>query len=267
MSLQFPYINPVALAIGPLTIHWYALAYITGILGGFLLIKKQLLILCAKNTEKTIDFLLTISLSILLGGRIGYSIFYSPLYFINNPFDVIKLWEGGMSFHGGILGCLIGTWIFCKKNKYNLWKCLDLLALVAPIGIGLGRIGNFINAELYGRVTNLPWGIIFPTGGPLPRHPSQLYEAGLEGVLLGICMFILLKYKKHSLKPGMLACIFSSLYSLFRFFIEFFREPDFHIGLLYFKLSLGQYLCIIMLCLSMGVYYYLSKNKLLKKNN
>ena len=264
MKLIFPDINPIALKLGPLSIHWYALAYIVGILGGYLLIKKKLLNICKQKKEKTIDFLLTISLSILLGGRIGYIIFYAPLYYLNNPLDLIKLWQGGMSFHGGILGCLLGTWVFCKQNNFNTWKCLDLLALVAPIGLGLGRIANFINGELYGRITTVKWGIIFPSGGPLPRHPSQLYEALLEGLVLGIILYILSKKTKQKTKSGTLACYFGIFYSLFRFIIEHFREPDSQIGLLYLNLSLGQYLCIGMLVISTGLLIHRANTNKLK---
>ena len=247
--------DPVALTVFSLEIRWYSLAYVSGILFGWLILKNFL------NKEKqkfeNIEDLLTyIILGIILGGRLGYVIFYNFEYYSNNIFEIIMIWKGGMSFHGGLIGVILATIFFCKKNKYNPYIFLDLISLVSPIGIFFGRITNYLNSELYGKVTDVPWGVTFINIDNSPRHPSQLYEASLEGVLLFLILIILVK-NNFLEKRGFISSLFLILYSTFRFFIEFFREPDSQIGYLIFSLTMGQILCLVFF--TIGIF-------LLKKN-
>ena len=235
--------DPVAIEIFSLEIRWYSLAYIVGILFGWLIAKKLFL----KNSEinKNFDDYITyLIIGIILGGRIGYVLFYNFEFYINNLLDILKVWEGGMSFHGGLIGIVIASILFAKKNNQNTFLYLDIVALVAPIGIFFGRIANFINSELYGKETTLPWGIKFEKIDEIYRHPSQLYEAFFEGLLL---FFILIYFRKASSakNPGFLSGIFLIFYSVFRFFIEFLRMPDEQLGYVLFKLSMGQILCLV----------------------
>jgi phosphatidylglycerol---prolipoprotein diacylglyceryl transferase len=250
--LPFPEIDPVALALGPLVIRWYALAYLAGIfLGvgyGMLLVKRTSL--WAKNeppmnASELFDFTFWIVIGIIAGGRLGYVLFYNLPYFAANPLEIFSLWDGGMSFHGGMAGLMIAMIVYTRHKGANILSGLDLLACCAPFGLLLGRISNFINAELYGSVTTMPWGVIFPGGGDLPRHPSQLYEGLLEGVLV----FLVIRYfthVRHALrKPGLVAGIFGIGYALSRIFVEFFRLPDSHIGYLAFGwLTMGMVLSL-----------------------
>ena len=247
--------DPVALTVFSLEIRWYSLAYVSGILFGWLILKNFL------NKEKqkfeNIEDLLTyIILGIILGGRLGYVIFYNFEYYSNNIFEIIMIWKGGMSFHGGLIGVILATIFFCKKNKYNPYIFLDLISLVSPIGIFFGRITNYLNSELYGKVTDVPWGVTFINIDNSPRHPSQLYEASLEGVLLFLILIILVK-NNFLEKRGFISSLFLILYSTFRFFIEFFREPDSQIGYLILNLTMGQILCLVFF--TIGIF-------LLKKN-
>ena len=235
--------DPVALTVFSLEIRWYSLAYISGILFGWLILKKFL----GKEEQKfeNVDDLLTyIIFGIILGGRLGYVIFYNFEYYSNNIFEIIMIWKGGMSFHGGLIGVILATIFFCKKNKYNPYIFLDLISLASPIGIFFGRITNYLNSELYGKVTDVPWGVTFINIDNSPRHPSQLYEASLEGVLLFLILIILVK-NNFLEKRGFISSLFLILYSTFRFFIEFFREPDSQIGYLIFNLTMGQILCLV----------------------
>ncbi len=241
-GLTYPIINPVALSIGPVKIYWYGLAYLFGIAIGIEL---------AKNISKQIkfetnisDFAYSIIIGIILGGRLAYTIFYDPVYYLNHPFDIIAIWKGGMSFHGGAFGAFLGAWIYCKKNNLSIKKGLDILALCATPGLFFGRIANFINGELYGRPTEFFLGMVFPNGGSLMRHPSQLYEAFFEGM----CLFIILLYLlKRLYQPGRVFSVFIFGYAIIRFFIEFTREPDTQIGYLLLNLSMGQYLSCLMI--------------------
>ena len=192
---------------------------------------------------------------LIIGGRIGYVIFYNPSYYLNNPIEIIMIWNGGMSFHGGVIGVVLSTIIFCKKNNEEIFYFLDLVALSAPIGIFLGRISNFINSELYGRETNVFWSVKFISVDDLYRHPSQIYEALFEGIILFIILNIL--YKSLENRTGLISALFLILYSFFRFFIEYFREPDSHLGFIYFNLSLGQIACIITFIFGSILFYYL----------
>jgi phosphatidylglycerol:prolipoprotein diacylglycerol transferase len=237
--VAFPDIDPVAFKIGPFEARWYALAYVMGLILGFWymkrLIREPLLWEGgppAATPAQIDDLFLWATLGVILGGRLGYVLFYDPVYFARHPVDIIKLWQGGMSFHGGFLGVIIACWAFANAQKLRLDQLLDLAAASVPLGLGLGRLANFVNGELYGRVTDVPWAMIFPQGGPLPRHPSQLYEAFLEGGLL----FAIGRIATHSFHalayPGRLAGIFALSYGLMRILVEFFREPDVHIGVI-----------------------------------
>ncbi len=253
--------DPVAIQIFTFEIRWYSLAYIAGILIGWILSKK-FFILDEIIKEKFDDYLTYIILGIIIGGRLGYVLFYNLNYYLNNFIDIFKIWEGGMSFHGGILGIIFVTIIFSKKNNGNPLGYLDIISLVAPIGIFFGRISNFINSELYGTATNLPWAVKFIKIDDIYRHPSQLYEAIFEGLILFI---ILLYFRKKGFlnKPGLISGIFLSIYSFFRFFIEFFRVPDEQLGYLIFNLSMGQIISLAFFII--GVYLINSKYEIKQK--
>jgi phosphatidylglycerol:prolipoprotein diacylglycerol transferase len=197
---------------------------------------------------------LVLILGVVLGGRLGYVLFYNPGYYLGHPLEIVATWQGGMSFHGGCIGTILCGLLYCRRNHLNFWKTVDLYVAAAPIGIGLGRLGNFINGELFGRVTDVPWAMVFPEGGPLPRHPSQLYEAFLEGVLLFLILWAVKGFPWRHPQPkwwphGSILAFFLICYSLFRFLVEFFREPDAHLGTLIADLSMGQLLSLGMLVL------------------
>jgi len=247
--------DPVAIQIFTFEIRWYSLAYIAGILIGWFLSKK-FFILDEIIKEKFDDYLTYVILGIIVGGRLGYILFYNLNYYLNNFIDIFKIWQGGMSFHGGVLGIIFVTIVFSKKNNNNPFNYLDIISLVAPIGIFFGRISNFINSELYGIETNLPWAVKFVNIDDVYRHPSQLYEATFEGLIL---FMILLYLRKNGFlnKPGLISGIFLSIYSFFRFFIEFLRVPDEQLGYLIFNLSMGQIISIVFFIFGI----YLIKNK------
>ena len=235
--------DPVAFEFLTFEIRWYSLSYIAGIVLAWIYIKKFIL----KETEysKYIDDLISyVIIGVIIGGRLGYVIFYNFEYYISNPLEILMIWTGGMSFHGGVLGVIISTYLFCKKNKLSTFYFLDLISLSAPIGIFLGRIANFINSELYGTRTDFFLAVIFEKVDTVSRHPSQLYEAFFEGIILFILLnFIYKKYINH--KPGVVSALFLIFYSLFRFIIEFTREPDAHLGLVFMELSQGQVMSIL----------------------
>ena len=237
--------DPVAFQIFFLEIRWYSLAYIFGIILGWILSKK-FIISDLKLKEKFDDYLTYIVLGIIIGGRLGYVLFYNLSYYSSHIADIFKIWQGGMSFHGGLIGVIIATILFANKNKQNPFEYLDVVSIVAPIGIFLGRVSNFINSELYGTETNLPWAVQFIQIDNLYRHPSQLYEAFFEGIVLFI---ILIYFKKKSfLKiPGFISGLFLIFYSIFRFVIEFVRVPDEQLGYLFFKLTMGQTISLLFL--------------------
>ena len=235
--------DPVAFEFLTFEIRWYSLSYIAGIILAWIYIKKFIL----KETEysKYIDDLISyVIIGVIIGGRLGYVIFYNLEYYISNPLEILMIWTGGMSFHGGVLGVIISTYLFCKKNKLSTFYFLDLISLSAPIGIFLGRIANFINSELYGTRTDFFLAVIFEKVDTVSRHPSQLYEAFFEGIILFILLnLIYKKYINH--KPGVLSALFLIFYSVFRFIIEFTREPDAHLGLVFMELSQGQVMSIL----------------------
>lgn len=254
--LTYPSIDPVLMHIGPLAIRWYSLAYIAGILLGAWYIKWL-------NTRPPIlaglkpfdDLTFYAMLGIILGGRLGYVFFYYPEYFLFHPVDIIKIWQGGMSFHGGLIGFSLAMLWFCKKNTYSFFILMDLCAAAVPIGLFFGRIANFINGELYGRITTSPFGMIFPNGGSLPRHPSQLYEAGLEGIATFIILFLGIKIAHLRTKKGAITGLFLCCYALSRIIIEQFREPDEDIGFIVGSITMGQLLSLPMLLLGITLIY------------
>ena len=250
--------DPVAIQIFSIEIRWYSLAYIFGILIGWLYCKK--ILIKDKNISKLFDDLISyLIIGIILGGRLGYVIFYNLEYFLSNPIEILMIWQGGMSFHGGLLGVLASTIIYAKKHNVNKFIFLDLIAGSAPIGIFLGRIANFLNSELYGRETDILWSVIFTKIDNITRHPSQIYEALLEGIILFFILFFFIK-KNYLLKPGLISSLFLIFYSLFRFLVEFFRVPDEQVGFIYSNLTIGQIISLIFL--SFGFYlFFIKKNE------
>ncbi|MBM3557061.1 MAG: prolipoprotein diacylglyceryl transferase [Alphaproteobacteria bacterium] len=247
-ALPFPAIDPVIVQIGPLAIRWYALAYIAGLILGWRLIvalnggPKPLL------TRKAIDDLLVwIALGVVLGGRFGYVLFYQPAYYLSHPLDALAIWRGGMSYHGGLLGAAFALYLFARKEKIPFLDLADQLVRAGPIGLFFGRLANFINAELYGRATDVAWAVVFPTGGPQPRHPSQLYEAALEGIALFVVLHLLAKNYEGKARPGLIGGAFLVGYALFRSFCELFREPDVFLGYFVAGTTMGQWLSVPML--------------------
>jgi phosphatidylglycerol:prolipoprotein diacylglycerol transferase len=261
--VAYPHIDPVLIHIGPLQIRWYGLMYVLGFIACYLLVKIQSKKFGLKNLQAHLDNLnLAIILGVILGGRLGYVLFYNPAYYLRHPLEIFATWQGGMSFHGGCIGVLVAGFYVCRKHGLDYWKTADLFVVTVPIGLALGRIGNFINGELYGRVTSLPWGMIFPEGGLVPRHPSQLYEAFLEGVVLFVILWNLKEkpwQRQHPWPHGSLVALFLCLYGLFRFLVEFVREPDPQLGLFFLDLSMGQLLSIAMFLA--GIILFLIRKK------
>ena len=254
MYFDFPSISPIVFSIGPFSLRWYALAYLTGIVSAWFLTKRNIKkYKLGISDEQLDDLVFFVTLGIIFGGRLGYVCCYGNGYFWENPQEIIALWHGGMSFHGGIVGVIIGLFLFARKYKFPFLKVTDIVALYVPIGIFLGRLANFVNDELWGRVTTVPWAIKFPAGGFLPRHPSQLYEAFLEGVLL----FIILNYlwKKSFVRQhyGITSAVFLLVYAISRILVEFFREPDLQIGFLFGGVTMGQILSIPFLILALVI--------------
>lgn len=241
-------LSPVLAEIGPLVLRWYSLAYIAGILFGWWYLLKMVSQPFAPMTRAQIDELITwITLGVIFGGRLAYVIFYEPAKFAANPVDIFKLWEGGMSFHGGAFGVLLAVWLYSRSVKADPLRVLDYVAVATPVGLFLGRLANFINGELWGRPTDGSWGIVFPGGGDLPRHPSQLYEAGLEGLLLFAVLGWLFWFTPARRFAGLLSGTFMLGYGLMRFSVEYFREPDAQLGVLSTGLTMGQSLCLPMI--------------------
>ena len=249
--------DPVAFQIFSLEIRWYSLSYIIGILIGWFL-SKRIFISNNELRDKFDDYITYLILGIIIGGRLGYVFFYNFEYYMNNFSDIFKVWQGGMSFHGGLLGIIFVSILFAKKNNHDPFRYLDVVAIVAPIGIFFGRIANFINSELYGIETNLPWGVKFLKIDNLSRHPSQIYEAIFEGIIL---LFILLYFRKKGFmkSPGMISGLFLIFYSIFRFSIEFLRVPDEQLGYLFFNLTMGQIMSFLFLLI--GTFLTLKKNE------
>ncbi|MCB1652141.1 MAG: prolipoprotein diacylglyceryl transferase [Alphaproteobacteria bacterium] len=263
MMWAFPDIDPVAFSIGPFPIRWYALAY----LAGFLLGWRYCMHLAGldKDTrpkpEDIDDFLPWAIAGVILGGRLGYILFYNASFYAQYPLELIKLWHGGMSFHGGALGVILSMLIYSWRHKISRLRLADMVCATVPIGLFFGRLANFINGELFGRITESPWGMVFPRGGPLPRHPSQLYEAALEGFVLFIILFILIRIRAVRERPGIVSGAFLALYGGFRALIEFVREPDTQIGLIGNMISMGQILSLPMIAVGLGLIVYALSQK------
>ena len=238
-------LDPVALELGGFALRWYSLAYIAGILIGWWLLVRMIRLPPAPMRRADVDELVTWSiLGVIAGGRLAYVVFYDPARFLADPAAVLRLWEGGMAFHGGLAGVLLAVWLTCRARGLSTLRVLDHAAVVAPVGLFLGRLANFVNGELWGRETDGSWGVIFPDGGPNPRHPSQLYEAALEGLLLFAVLSVLFWRTDARLRPGLLAGLFGLGYGLARFLVEFVREPDPQLGILRFGLTMGQTLSV-----------------------
>lgn len=262
-GIPFPEINPVLFQWGWFAVRWYSLAYIFGILGAWLMARKMSVYSKSTFTVLKIDdFLIWATIGIIVGGRLGYCLFYNLRYYLEFPLQIFQVWQGGMSFHGGLLGIVVATLLFAYKKQISVLTMGDILACVAPIGLFLGRLANFVNGELFGRVTHaVPWAMIFPDGGPEPRHPSQLYEAGVEGIL----MFVVLNLVWWGIpairnRRGMTTGLFFLLYGVGRFFLEYTREPDAHLGLVWQGFSMGQILCLPMILLGLFFILFSKKN-------
>ena len=253
-AIPFPNIDPVLFQIGVFAIRWYSLAYIAGLVLGWVYVKRLAAMTPAVCDGNAVDdFLTWATVGVVLGGRLGMVLFYQFDYYMANPAKIIAVWEGGMSFHGGFLGVVIAAIIFTRKRGINPLRFGDLLGCAAPIGLFFGRVANFINGELWGRTADVPWAMVFPTGGPLPRHPSQLYEAALEGLVLFVVMFTLSRSESVRRRPGLLMGTFIAGYGIARSIGEIFREPDTYIGFLAFGTTWGQWLSLPMI--ATGIYF------------
>ena len=257
--MPFPDIDPIAFSLGPIAVHWYGLAYVAGILCGWLYarqIVKRDSLWPGNRSPITLghldDFLVWVAIGIVLGGRLGYVLFYDFAAVSQNPIRALEIWNGGMSFHGGFIGAVTAIILFARRNGIPVLSMLDIIAAVVPFGLMFGRIANFINGELWGRIADVPWAVVFPTGGPFARHPSQLYEAGLEGLLLLTVLALLVFFAKALKRPGFVSGAFVFGYSLSRIFVEFFREPDAQLGYLAFGwLTMGMLLSLPMVGLGL----------------
>ena len=252
--ITYPNINPDLIRVGPFAVRWYGLMYAAGFASSYLLVKHQVRELGqgsggkGQENDKTVtefpkEFLdslyIFLIVGLIVGARLGYVLFYELTSYVKEPLEIFAVWHGGMSFHGGLVGCLASGYLCCRRYRVAFRQAADLVIVTAPIGLALGRIGNFINGELYGRVTDVPWAMVFPAGGPIPRHPSQLYEFALEGALLFIILWAA-KDRKHA--QGALCAFFLIFYGLFRFLVEFFREPDIQLGFIAGPFTMGQVL-------------------------
>jgi phosphatidylglycerol:prolipoprotein diacylglycerol transferase len=250
-------LDPILVKLGPIRLSWYGLMYVLGFLASYLLVRYQMRKRDFDITKPEVEnFYFYLIFGLIIGARFGYVLFYDLKTYLDNPLEILAVWHGGMSFHGGLIGLLLVALLFSWKNKKSFWKIADLFIVTAPIGLALGRIGNFINGELYGRAAQVPWAVIFPKGGPVPRHPSQLYESALEG---GVLFFILWFMKDKNLPRGALLAMFLFLYGGFRFFLEFFREPDAQLGFVLGPFTMGQVLSTFMVGGGIFLQYYLKK--------
>ncbi len=261
----YPQIDPVIFSLGPLQVRWYGLMYILGFIAAWLLAGYQTRLFQWKELQKHIDNInLVLICGVILGGRLGYILFYNFSYYLKHPLEIFATWQGGMSFHGGCIGVILCGFLYCWRNKLDFWKTADIYVVTVPIGLGLGRIGNFMNSELYGRVSEVPWAMVFPNGGPLPRHPSQLYEALLEGVVLFLILWLLKsrpwqKEKSRWWPHGSMTALFLILYGIFRICIEFFREPDPQLGNVLAGMTMGQLLSGIMIGVGIAIWSWKRK--------
>ena len=265
MAITLNPISPVAFSLFGLDVRWYALAYVAGFVAGYWLFKR---LMCADNsaiklTHKQLDDLLTwVVLGVILGGRLGYVLFYDLGYFLAHPLEIFAVWHGGMSFHGGLFGVIASVFLFARTQKLNAWKILDIMSVVAPIGLFFGRIANFINREVMGRPTDAPWAVVFNGDTPIPRHPGPLYEAATEGILLFAIMYCLYRYTNLRRYPGALGGIMGMGYAVFRMFCELFRAPDAQIGFLTsWGLTMGQLLSGIMFFAGLSIFVFAIRKK------
>lgn len=268
--LQFPPLNPVALqlgpldvaghTLGPLRVHWYGVMYGLGFLLTYFIVKAQVKRRGIVMPEGDVaDFIMTLIMGVILGGRLGYILFYNLKDYLAHPLEILAVWHGGMSFHGGLIGTIVAGWYYCRKHKLKFLEMADIVMVAVPLGLGLGRLGNFINGELWGRPTDLPWGMVFPTAGDgLPRHPSQLYEFGLEGIVLFLLLFFMSTRRP---KPGVLLGTFLIGYGVIRFGIEFLRNPDPQLGFVIGNLSMGQLLSVPMVLVGAGLIAWVLRRK------
>jgi len=253
--------DPIFIDLGIVQIRWYSIAYILGIVLGWIYIKKIILNYTQKNISSSLseknfdDIIIYLIFGIIIGGRLGYVSIYNFQYYLSNFLEIFMIWKGGMSFHGGLIGVVIASFLFAKKNKLNFLEIVDAVSCAAPIGLFFGRIANFINGELYGKVSTLPWSVIFPTGGYIPRHPSQLYEAALEGIILFIIINFFAFKKKAILKFGLVSSLFLIYYSILRIIGEMFREPDQQLGYFFGFVSMGIILSTITLIIGLAIYF------------
>lgn len=261
-GIEFPNISPIIFSVGPLDIRWYSMAYLFGILAGWWLINRYIDKYKYNLPRNTIeDLIFYITLGIIVGGRLGYVLVYGTAAFWHNPLLVFAIWEGGMSFHGGVAGVIAAIWLFARKVHYPFLGITDLVVLVVPIGVFFGRIANFINDELWGRVTDVPWAVKFPNGGHLPRHPSQLYEALFEGLLMFILLNSLWRLKWVREHTGFVSALFVLLYGVFRIFMEQFREPDVQMGYYFGHYTMGQLLSVPLVIVGVWVLVCSSRRK------
>src|SRR5262245_9668303 len=259
LQITFPNIDPVFLRIGPVQLRWYGLMYMLSFIIAYFLLRRY----AARkklelSTDDLYDLLFFLILGVMIGGRLGYVLFYDLQSYLSSPLDILAIWKGGMSFHGGLIGVILATLYITKRKGWNFWEIADLIAVVVPIGLGLGRIGNFINGELYGRPTTVAWAMVFPEGGSMPRHPSQLYEAVLEGLVL----FLILRWIfKKNFYPGTVFWGLMAFYGLFRFLVEFVREPDAHIGFDIGPFTRGQLLTLPMLVIGFVMMFTFARRR------
>ncbi len=252
--ITYPNIDPVIIRIGPFAVRWYGVMYLIGFTSSYLLVRLQIK---KKGLKFGLDFVDSLYsyliLGLLVGVRIGYVVVYDLPQYLRNPLEILAIWHGGMSFHGGLVGSILAGIYFCKKSRVDFWQVSDLVIVTAPIGLAFGRLGNFINGELYGRVTNVPWAMVFPSGGPLPRHPSQLYEFFLEGIVLFTVLWVL---KDRISKSGVVTSLFLLFYGIFRFTLEFFREPDIQLGFILGPFTMGQILSAAMMAAGVLILFF-----------
>lgn len=257
--IPYPHIDPIIVRVGPFAIRWYGVMYLLGFAASYFLVRYQVRKKKLDIKMDSIDSLYSwLVIGLILGARLGYVVFYNPIFYLHHPLEVFAVWHGGMSFHGGLVGSVGAGILFCSRNRLDFWQLCDLIIVTAPIGLGLGRMGNFINGELYGRVTDVPWAMVFPSAGPLPRHPSELYEFFLEGVVLFIILWIL---KNKNLRRGTLTALFLILYGVFRFFVEFFRQPDPQLGFIAGPFTMGQILSVATIVGGAAILIYKKKRE------
>lgn len=252
--LLYPYINPVAFSLGPIQVHWYGLMYLIGFVSAWLLAHWRMKHYKLNwNSDQISDLIFFAALGVIIGGRVGYMLFYDFPVLVHTPLSLFKIWEGGMSFHGGLLGVIAALWLFARKYKRPFWEVADFIAPLVPIGLGAGRVGNFINGELWGRVTDVPWGMVYSHVDPQPRHPSQIYEFSLEGIGLFILVWC---YASKPRPAGRVSTVFLIGYAVCRIIAEFFRQPDPQLGYLAFGwLTMGQILSVPMILLGLFLWW------------